>query len=80
MKIIVGLGNPGTKYEKTRHNAGFMVVDEIISQKSKVKSQNYSSHLRFGDAGNLKFKNDNKFKAEICEYSKDVLYGANVQI
>ncbi len=30
MKIVIGLGNPGTKHTKTRHNIGFMVIDKFL--------------------------------------------------
>lgn len=36
MKLIVGLGNPGSRYEKTKHNIGFRVIDAIYD---KIQSE-----------------------------------------
>ncbi|HKY21745.1 MAG TPA: aminoacyl-tRNA hydrolase [Vicinamibacterales bacterium] len=42
LKLIIGLGNPGREYERTRHNAGFMVLDEIARRRGLEFSSGHS--------------------------------------
>ena len=37
MQLIVGLGNPGGKYQDTRHNIGYMAIDNIVSAQQDYK-------------------------------------------
>ena len=54
MKLIVGLGNPGAKYARNRHNIGFMAVEQIAADHDfgpwKSKFQGSLSEGRFGSA------------------------------
>jgi len=52
MKLIVGLGNPGDKHAKTRHNLGFMIVDAFL--------QAYPQE-------DISFREEKKFQSEIVE-------------
>ena len=53
MKLIVGLGNPGEKYEKTRHNLGFLVLERFLKD--------------FSQAQKTVWENNEKFKCDIAK-------------
>jgi len=43
----VGLGNPGEKYEKTRHNLGFMVIDSFLKDFESAKDGQWEDSAKF---------------------------------
>lgn len=47
MILIIGLGNPGEKYENTPHNIGFMVVDSFLKKATSVKDSVWEENKKF---------------------------------
>jgi PTH1 family peptidyl-tRNA hydrolase len=53
VKAVIGLGNPGKKYARTPHNAGFAVIDELARQRScrLRRSFRFRAHTAKGEIG-----------------------------
>lgn len=51
MKLIVGLGNPGKEYQNTRHNVGFMVLDNFLGNDAKWKEKFNSLYFETNSNG-----------------------------
>lgn len=55
MKVVIGLGNPGSQYSGTRHNVGFDVIDELAHRWQLAKPQlKFQAELRDGNFGGHK--------------------------
>lgn len=66
MKLIVGLGNPGIEYEKTRHNVGYMFLDYI------TKNSNFELNKKF-----KAFQYENNFNGEKLLFIKPITFMNN---
>lgn len=61
--LIVGLGNPGSEYEETRHNVGFKVVDALVKESGETFSLNRAA-----------FRAEVKFKGRTLVLIKPITY------
>ena len=65
LKLIVGLGNPGLRYQKTKHNIGFRVVDAIYDRIQAAENNQKTKHGQVNSIYNSLIIQTNWHKSDI---------------
>ena len=79
MTFVIGLGNPEDKYQSTRHNIGFMVLEALASNlnaKSKINhclTESRQNRKRLKQTSNSKFSNSKRLSSQILKAGSIVL-------
>ena len=76
MKLIVGLGNPGDKYEETRHNTGFFVID-ALSDKLNIKVRRKECFSLIGEKAEIILAKPQTFMNESGKAVKSIMKNQN---
>lgn len=76
MKILVGLGNPGEKYQNTRHNVGFVTLDTLLKQLEPLKKTFWEKDEKI-DTKALKINGQEIFLAKPKTFMNNSGYAVN---
>lgn len=73
MKVILALGNPGEKYAYTRHNAGFLVVDQLAAEQGAHFSNKPKFFANIAELNNVKLASTANTKSRTTSPQEKVL-------